>query len=147
MTSSAAVSALNYRETTPGGALKDERYVWECVRETPLPIKAALIEEAEERESNLNDVAVRILAEHFDYDYKPENVRRRGGAQVETEYRTLMLKLPEELSHRLRVSAVSSGLPARRDVVLAILARHFDIPYQPPLIRKGRRPRMRVPTA
>lgn len=119
--------------------MDDGTYVWECVRGTPPKIKSALIAEAEENGTNVNDVAVRILADHFDYTYEPEHVRKRLDASANTEYRTLMLRLPSDLAHQLRVAAVGSGLPARRDYVLAILAKHLDVTYLPPAIRKGKR--------
>lgn len=121
-----------------GGHL-DDGYVWECVRGTPPKIKSALIAEAKKHETNVNDVAVRILADEFGYTYEPTQVRKRLDAQRNTEYRTLMLRLPQELSDTLRIAAVSSRLPARRDFVLAILAKHLGVSYLPPAIRKGKR--------
>ena len=64
----------------------------------PAPLKGALVRETARRESNVNDVAVGILAEEFGVSYAPSGRRRKvlaGGSPV------ILLRVPQELNDEL----------------------------------------------
>src|SRR4026208_964081 len=101
----------------------------------PAPLKGALVRETARRPSNVNDVAVGILAEEFGVSYVPTGRRRKvlaGSSPV------LLLRVPQELKDEIHAEASRRDSNAN-DVILAALADGLGVPAQSN--RKGRRRR------
>ena len=82
--------------------------------------------ETARRRSNLNDVAVGILADVFGVAYAPSGRRRRalpGGSPV------ILLRTPQELKDEIHAAASRARTNAN-DVILAALAEELGVPYQ-----------------
>src|SRR6187551_1821249 len=100
----------------------------------PAPLKGALVRETARRTSNVNDVAVGILAEEFGVSYIPTGRRRKvlaGSSPV------LLLRVPQELKDEIHAEASRRDSNAN-DVILAALADRLGVPAQSN--RKGRTP-------
>jgi myo-inositol-1-phosphate synthase len=100
----------------------------------PAPLKGALVRETARRGSNVNDVAVGILAEEFGVVYEPSGRRRKvlaGSSPV------LLLRVPEELKSEIRAEASRRDSNAN-DVILAALAHGLGVPSVSN--RKGKEP-------
>ena len=92
----------------------------------PASLKGALVRETARRRSNVNDVAVGILAETFGIAYQPSGRRRKvlaGGSPV------ILLRVPQELKDEIQAEASRSGANAN-DVILAALAGGLGVPSQ-----------------
>ena len=92
----------------------------------PAPLKAALVRETARRRSNVNDVAVGILANAFGVAYTPSGRQRKvlaGGSPV------ILLRVPQELKEEINAEAARSGANAN-DVILAALADGLGVPSQ-----------------
>ncbi len=92
----------------------------------PAPLKGALVRESARRNSNVNDVAVGILADTFGIAYAPSGRRRKvlaGGSPV------ILLRVPQELKAEVQAEASSSGANAN-DIILAALADGLGVPSQ-----------------
>ena len=92
----------------------------------PAPLKGALVRESARRNSNVNDVAVGILADTFGIAYTPSGRRRKvlaGGSPV------ILLRVPQELKAEVQAEASSSGANAN-DIILAALADGLGVPSQ-----------------
>jgi len=90
----------------------------------PAPLKNALVRETARRGSNVNDVAVGILAEDFGLSYRPSGRRRKvlaGSSPV------LLLRVPPELRDEIQAEAARTGTNAN-DVILAALTDGLGIP-------------------
>jgi myo-inositol-1-phosphate synthase len=90
----------------------------------PAPLKGALVRETARRGSNVNDVAVGILAEEFGVAHEPSGRRRKvlaGSSPV------LLLRVPEELKSEIRAEASRRDSNAN-DVILAALAHGLGVP-------------------
>jgi myo-inositol-1-phosphate synthase len=90
----------------------------------PSALKAALVRESARKHSNVNDVAVGILAETFRVAYTPSGRRRKvlaGGSPV------VLLRVPEDLKSEIHAEAGRLGTNAN-DVILATLADGLGIP-------------------
>ena len=90
----------------------------------PAPLKQALVRETARRHSNVNDVAVGILAEEFGTSYEPSGRRRKvlaGGSPV------ILLRVPQELKDEIQAEAARSGANAN-DVILVALADGLGVP-------------------
>lgn len=99
----------------------------------PAPLKGALVREAARRASNLNDVAVGILADEFRIPYTPTGRRRKvlaGGSPV------ILLRVPQELKDEIQAEASRRDSNAN-DVILSALADALGVPAQSN--RKGRK--------
>src|SRR6188472_2954578 len=99
----------------------------------PAPLKGALVRETARRTSNVNDVAVGILAEEFGVSYAPTGRRRKvlaGSSPV------LLLRVPQELKDEIHAEASRRDSNAN-DVILAALADGLGVPAQSN--RKGRK--------
>jgi myo-inositol-1-phosphate synthase len=100
----------------------------------PAPLKAALVRETARRRSNVNDVAVGILAEEFGVPYTPSGRRRKvlaGSSPV------LLLRVPQEMKSAIRAEASRRDSNAN-DVILAALAEGLGVPSASN--RKGKEP-------
>jgi myo-inositol-1-phosphate synthase len=100
----------------------------------PAPLKGALVRETARRSSNLNDVAVGILADEFGVEYRPTGRRRKvlaGGSPV------ILLRVPQELKSEIQAEASRRDSNAN-DVILSALADGLGVPAQSN--RKGRKP-------
>jgi myo-inositol-1-phosphate synthase len=98
----------------------------------PAHLKGALVREAARRRSNLNDVAVGILAGSLGVPFTGTGRERRalaGGSPV------VLLRAPQELKDELRAVAERTGSNTN-DVILATLADGLGVPAQSN--RKGR---------
>ena len=99
----------------------------------PAPLKGALVRETARRTSNVNDVAVGILAEEFGVSCAPTGRRRKvlaGSSPV------LLLRVPQELKDEIHAEASRRDSNAN-DVILAALADGLGVPAQSN--RKGRK--------
>jgi myo-inositol-1-phosphate synthase len=99
----------------------------------PAPLKGALVRETARRSSNLNDVAVGILADEFGIRYIPTGRRRKvlaGGSPV------ILLRVPQELKDEIQAEASRRDSNAN-DVILSALADALGVPAQSN--RKGRK--------
>jgi len=95
-------------------------------------LKGALVRETARRSSNLNDVAVGILADEFGVRYTPTGRRRKvlaGGSPV------ILLRVPQELKTEIQAEASRRDSNAN-DVILSALADGLGVPAQSN--RKGR---------
>jgi myo-inositol-1-phosphate synthase len=99
----------------------------------PAPLKGALVRETARRSSNVNDVAVGILADEFGVSYTPTGRRRKvlaGGSPV------ILLRVPQELRNEIQAEASRRDSNAN-DVILSALADGLGVPAQSN--RKGRK--------
>ena len=99
----------------------------------PASLKGTLIRETARRASNLNDVAVGILADEFGIRYTPTGRRRKvlaGSSPV------LLLRVPQELKDEIHAEASRRDSNAN-DVILSALAEGLGVPAQSN--RKGRK--------
>jgi myo-inositol-1-phosphate synthase len=90
----------------------------------PASLKGALVRETARQRSNVNDVAVGILADAFGLAYQPTGRRRKvlaGGSPV------VLLRIPHELKDEIRAEAARARVNAN-DVVLAALADGLGVP-------------------
>jgi len=90
----------------------------------PAPLKEALVRETARRRSNVNDVAVGILAETFGVPFVPSGRHRKvlaGSTPV------LLLRVPQELKDQIRAEASRRDSNAN-DVILAALADGLGVP-------------------
>ncbi|HJU48206.1 MAG TPA: inositol-3-phosphate synthase [Gaiellaceae bacterium] len=80
--------------------------------------------ETARRGVSLNDVAVGLLADHMNVEYRPTGRRSTlpGSSPV------ILLRMPEELKRALETEATRSGRTVN-DVVLDALARELDVPF------------------
>lgn len=98
----------------------------------PEDLRAELEKEARERDVTLNDVAGRILHEHYGIYWDPSGAPYREMAQ------RFKLRVPESLHQAIRLDAASKGTV--RGIVLSILASHYGLAA----ISPQRRPRRAV---
>jgi myo-inositol-1-phosphate synthase len=90
----------------------------------PASLKGALVRETARRRSNVNDVAVGILADAFGIAYRPSGRRRKvlaGASPV------ILLRMPQELKEEIHGEAARTQANAN-DVVVATLADGLGIP-------------------
>ncbi len=90
----------------------------------PARLKGALVRETARRRSNVNDVAVGIVAQELGVPFTPSGRRRKvlaGSSPV------LLLRVPPELKDEIHADAARSGTNAN-DVILAALANGLGVP-------------------
>ena len=98
----------------------------------PTPLKGALVRRAARTQSNVNDVAVGILATEFGVSYSPSGRTRKvlaGGSPV------VLLRVPLELKEEIRAEAARSGVNSS-DLILAALADALGVPARSNRTRK-----------
>jgi myo-inositol-1-phosphate synthase len=91
----------------------------------PVAIKRSLVREVARRGSNLNDVAVSLLAERFGIPFSPSGRRRKvipGAAGA------VVLRMPPELRRELRAAAERQHGNVN-DLVLLTLSEALEIPF------------------
>ena len=91
----------------------------------PGSLKRALVREVARRESNLNDVAVALLAQRFGVTFAPSGRRRKvipGAAGA------VVLRMPPELRRELKTSARRRNLNVN-DLVLLTLSEALAVPF------------------
>ena len=81
----------------------------------PGSLKRALVREVARRESNLNDVAVALLAERFGIPFAPSGRRRKA---IPGAAGAVVLRMPPELRRELKAAARRRKLNVN-DLVLA----------------------------
>jgi myo-inositol-1-phosphate synthase len=91
----------------------------------PAPLKARLVDEAATQGSNVNDVAVGILADRFGVSYR--GTGRRGGAAGASG--VVLLRLPPELKRRVQQAAFERGSNTN-DVILETLSERLEVPFE-----------------
>src|SRR4029079_2654201 len=92
----------------------------------PAPLKGALVRETARRTSNVNDVAVGILADEFGVSFTPTGRRRKvlaGASPV------LLLRVPQELKDAIHAEASRRDSNASESLVAA-LADGLCVPAQ-----------------
>ena len=91
----------------------------------PPAVKRAVVREVARRESNLNDVAVALLAERFGVPFTPSGRRRKA---IPGAARAVVLRMPPELRKELRETARRRRLHVN-DLVLLTLSEALEIPF------------------
>jgi myo-inositol-1-phosphate synthase len=91
----------------------------------PGSVKRALVREVARRESNLNDVAVALLAERFGVSFATSGRRRKA---IPGAAGAVVLRMPPELRRELKEAARRRGLNVN-DLVLLTLSEALDIPF------------------
>ena len=90
----------------------------------PASLKGTLVRETARRRSNVNDIAVGILAEAFGVPFVPSGRHRKvlaGSSPV------LLLRVPDALKDEIHAEASRSGANAN-DIILAALADGLGVP-------------------
>src|ERR687895_2168650 len=91
----------------------------------PGSVKRALVREVARRQSNLNDVAVALLAERFGIPFAPTGRRRKA---IPGAAGAVVLRMPPALRRELKDSARRRGLNVN-DLVLLTLSEALEIPF------------------
>src|SRR5436190_8999844 len=91
----------------------------------PPQLKRRLVHETEARDSNVNDVAVGILADRFGVAY--EGSGRRNAAAGASG--VVLLRLPPTLKRRLQLEAFERGSNTN-DVILETLSERLGLPFE-----------------
>ncbi|HZG35450.1 MAG TPA: hypothetical protein VEY87_06340, partial [Gaiellaceae bacterium] len=91
----------------------------------PGSVKRALVREVARRGSNLNDVAVALLAERFGVAFTPSGRRRKA---IPGAAGAVVLRMPPELRRELKATARGRGLHVN-DLVLITLSEALAIPF------------------
>src|SRR5688572_14449644 len=91
----------------------------------PGSLKRALVREVARRESNLNDVAVALLAERFGVPFSPSGRRRKV---IPSAAGAVVLRMPPELRRELKAVARRRKLNVN-DLVLVTLSDALEIPF------------------
>ncbi len=91
----------------------------------PSSLKRALVREVARRESNLNDVAVALLAERFGVPFTPSGRRRKAIAGAAG---AVVLRMPPELRRELKAAARRRKQNVN-DLVLSALSDALEIPF------------------
>jgi plasmid stability protein len=107
------------------------------IRDVPHDIKHALMVDAEATGSNVQAMAVGILAQEFKQPYTPGRTRANG---ADEDKLILNLRMPEKLHRALRIRAAQSGM-AHADTALVVLGKHLGIKIDPERLnrRRGKR--------
>ena len=91
----------------------------------PGSLKRALVREVARRESNLNDVAVALLAQRFGVPFVPSGRRRKA---IPGAAGAVVLRMPTELRRELKAAARRRKLNVN-DLVLLTLSEALEIPF------------------
>ncbi len=91
----------------------------------PGSLKRALVREVARRESNLNDVAVALLAERLGVPFTPSGRRRKA---IPGAAGAVVLRMPPELRRELKAAARRRKLNVN-DLVLLTLSDALEVPF------------------
>ena len=91
----------------------------------PGSLKRALVREVARRGSNLNDVAVELLAERFGVPFTPSGRRRKA---IPGAAGAVVLRMPPELRRELKAAARRRKQNVN-DLVLLTLSEALEIPF------------------
>src|SRR5215204_7742040 len=91
----------------------------------PGSLKRALVREVARRESNLNDIAVALLAERLGVPFSPSGRRRKA---IPGAAGAVVLRMPPELRRELKAVARRRKLNVN-DLVLVALSDALEIPF------------------
>ncbi|MEO5575776.1 MAG: hypothetical protein ABIR67_09205, partial [Gaiellaceae bacterium] len=91
----------------------------------PAALKRALVREVARRESNLNDVAVALLAERFGVPFSPSGRRRKA---IPGAAGAVVLRMSPELRRELKAAARRRKLNVN-DLVLLTLSDALEVPF------------------
>src|SRR5688572_32779052 len=91
----------------------------------PGSLKRALVREVARRQSNLNDVAVALLAERLGVPFSPSGRRRKA---IPGAAGAVVLRMPPELRRELKAAARRRRLNVN-DLVLQTLADALEVPF------------------
>ena len=97
------------------------------LRNVPADLKLALMQAAEYGQTNMQAIAVGILAEHFKVKYQPTHNR---GLLANPENTTMNLRLPPELHRKLRIASAGDGV-ANADKALQVIGEKLGIEISP----------------
>jgi transposase-like protein len=89
------------------------------VRNFPPDVKEALVALADERDTNMNDVAVELLAEEFGVPYTP----RRRRAVPPGDSGDVVLRMPAKLKQKLRTASYRRDEPMAAIVLESLRAK------------------------
>jgi hypothetical protein len=95
-------------------------------------IKAALVADVRARGSNMNAVAVGILADNFAVPYSPTSRHATPG----TESNNVLLTMPYKLKRKIGQAALNAE-KSESEIAQRVLAEHYGLRYFPP--PRGRR--------
>jgi hypothetical protein len=97
------------------------------VRGLPARLKGKIARRVHRDESNLNDVCVQILADHFHVPFEPSG--RKSSGEI-GPYPHIVLDVPLDLKRRIDAEAAHRD-DSIRNVVVEILASEFGEQFQP----------------
>lgn len=93
-----------------------DREAVQIVKGMPLPLKDAIVDRAEATQSNMNDVAVSILANALKVHYRGGSGRRSSRQEISNST-TVTLYMPSRLHFRIRERALKEHTTARALVI------------------------------
>lgn len=97
----------------------NDREKVQIVKDLPGALKAALIARAQAEESNMNDVAVSILARALHVRYKGGSGRRSSRVNI-SKATTITLQMPARLHFRIKETAVRERT-TQRSLIIRLL--------------------------
>lgn len=104
------------------------------IRDVPADIKQQLMLRADAEGSNVQAMAVGILAEEFNQSYTPGRTRANEASEDKL---TLNLRMPAKLHRAIRIRAAQQGL-AHSDLALLVLGKHLNLTISPERINRRR---------
>lgn len=114
-------------------------YILKNVRNVPINIKRAILNEALVQGVTMNDIIGQVLGARWSVYYEPSGEKSVGG---DIDGDQLLFRIPVELDLEIRTSARYQKI-TESSVVLQTLAMHFGLTYAPTK-RGGRKPRART---
>lgn len=101
-------------------------------------LRPRLVQSAQEQGTNLTEVAVKILAERYQFPYEP-NGGRRTSPLVDQD--VLNLQLPDRLAQRIKLSSTRARSGTWMDDIRRTLCSHYglSVPAKPAPVRSARR--------
>ena len=114
-------------------------YLLKNVRNVPINIKRAVLNEALVQGVTMNDIIGQVLGARWSVAYELSGEKSMGG---DLDGDQLLFRIPEELNTAIDRSARYQKI-TEASVVLQTLAAHFGLVYQPTK-RGGRKPRAKT---
>jgi hypothetical protein len=100
----------------------------------PEGLRAAIVTDVLERESNLNDTVVAVLSEHYGTPWEPRGRRAHPNPNDDV----LALRVPAVLLAAVDAGAAANGL-SRQDETIRTLSEHYGLTFE--AMRKRHGPR------